>query len=81
MVLQDNLVKKDKQSNLFGLAMFIRHRFDNVGYGAHLQDLTSLLSAANLKLREDPECFTRVKVGNGREAVACNMKPGEYLLL
>lgn len=68
-------------SRLEGLALAVKSIINGVGHGIMPIELALKISSAVLQLRSDPQHFTRIPRDNGREAIACNMKPGAYVLL
>lgn len=78
---QTKVSKSDQQSRLEGLALAFKSMVSSVGYGTTPTDLPLKIAEVVLELRSDPRNFTRIPRGNGWEAVACAIKPGDYVLL
>lgn len=73
--------QRDQSSNVQGLASVIKFSVDAGGYGLISDKLVVGMVETVNQIRSDPQNFTRVPRGNGREAVACAMKAEEYVLL
>lgn len=63
------------------MAHALLSRFHGCGYITFPPELPGKLVLLTGKLRSDPENFTRIPRGSGREITACAMRPGDYVLV
>lgn len=75
------LSKRDQPSRLQGLAHALLSKVYAVGHSQVQPAMLTQISDVVGVMREDPENFTRVNKGNGRQLVASKMQPGDYVLM